>query len=203
MINIRHFIENDLDAVYEISLATGLAGCDASHLYHDRKMMGHLYAAPYALLNTAFALVLEDEFGVAGFAIGTIDTVSWERKLELEWWPLLRHQYIDPPVEQENLWTPDQRRAFMIHHPANTPIIVSDKYPAHLHMNLLPREQKRGLGSKLFDTWLTIAKAQGAEAIHVAVNKANAGAIHFWNKKAFGELLFPGLTEGRTLWMGR
>jgi ribosomal protein S18 acetylase RimI-like enzyme len=66
-------------------------------------------------------------------------------------------------------------------------------------MNLLPRLQGHGIGSRLFEDWLAIAVARGATAIHVAVNHANARAILFWRKLGFAELVF----EGRTIWMGR
>ena len=45
---------------------------------------------PYAILEPSLALVVEDGLGVAGFAVGTADTVAWEERLERDWWPLLR-----------------------------------------------------------------------------------------------------------------
>lgn len=87
---IRPFKEADLDACYAISLATGLAGGDASHLYRDRKMMGHIYVAPYARLAPELTFVVEDAQGVAGFVAGTVDTSAWEDRLERDWWPALR-----------------------------------------------------------------------------------------------------------------
>jgi len=91
----------------------------------------HLFGA-YALLDPGLALVVEDGLGVAGFVVGTVDTSSWERKLDRDWWPSLRRQYVDPTDTPEASRTPDQRRAFMIHHPTRTPPAVSQKYPAHL-----------------------------------------------------------------------
>jgi GNAT superfamily N-acetyltransferase len=193
---IRPFARADLEACYAISLATGFEGGDASHLYRERKLMGHIYVAPYALLEPSLALVVEDGDGVAGFAVGTADTVAWEGRLEREWWPSLRERYADPagvPAEER---TPDQRRAFMIHHPAKTPPAVTGAYPAHLHMNLLPRTQRRGIGSKLLDNWLPKV---GAQAVHVGVNRANTGGARFWAARGFAALPVP----GRTLWMGR
>lgn len=203
MMTLRPFEARDLDALYAISLATGLAGSDASELYDDPRMMGHIYAAPYALLDPGLALVVEDQAGVAGFAVGTDDTSAWESKLERAWWPALRRQYADPAETPAASWTPDQRRAFMIHHPARTPPSVAAQYPAHLHMNLLPRLQRRGAGSALFGAWLAIAARRGAKAVHVAVNSANAGAIRFWERQGFTALAFDDLPAGRTVWMGR
>lgn len=200
---IRSFEAKDLEACYAISQATGHAGGDASRLYRDPKMMGHIYIAPYALLEPGLTLVVEDEAGVAGFVAGTEDTAAWEDRLERDWWPSLREHYVDPSDIPSASWTADQRRAFMIHHPAKTPPAVVARYPAHLHMNLLPRLQRRGLGSKLLDAWLDLACRRGARAFHVGVNRENTGAVHFWRARAFEALAFDSLPEGRTLWMGR
>lgn len=203
MPTIRPFRANDLDSLYGISLATGFEGGNASHLYADPRLMGHVYAAPYALLEPQLALVVEDGDGVAGFAVGTTDTTAWEARLERNWWPALRERYALPAEADAARWTADQRRAFMIHRPARTPATVARLYPAHLHMNLLPRLQGRGIGTTLFDRWTAAASALGATALHVAVNRANAGGVAFWRKIGFAELALEGVPEGRTVWMGR
>lgn len=201
--SIRGFEARDLDACYAISLATGLAGRDASHLYRDPRMMGHIYIAPYALLEPGLTLVVEDDGGVAGFVAGTDDTGAWECRLEQDWWPSLREQYADPSSISSDVWTADQRRAFMIHHPAPTPAAVVARYPAHLHMNLLPRLQRRGIGSTLLQAWLDIARGRGARAFHIGVNRENRNAVQFWRAQAFELLRLDGVPENRTLWMGR
>lgn len=165
--------------------------------------MGHIYAAPYAILEPGLSLVAEDDEGVAGFVVGTRDTASWETRLEQDWWPSLRRRYADPDKTEIAGWTHDQRRIFMIHHPTPTPIAVVQSYPAHLHMNLLPRLQGQGMGLRMFETWLAVARARGIEAMHVGVNRSNARALHFWLKLGFAELAFDGAAEGRTTWMGR
>ncbi len=203
MMHPRPFQARDLDALYAIALATGHAGGDASHLYGDPRMMGHIYAAPYALLEPALALVLEDQEGVAGFVVGTLDTPAWEERLERAWWPALRQRYADPAAADAPSWTPDQRRAFMIHHPSRTPPAVAGPYPAHLHLNLLPRAQRRGAGSALFRAWVGIAAGHGGTTMHVAVNRTNAGALRFWQKQGFEALPPDGMPQGRTVWMVR
>lgn len=200
---IRQARPDDLDALYRISLATGLAGGDASHLYADPRLMGHIYAAPYALLEPQLALVVEDSEGVAGFAVGATDTTAWERRLERDWWPALRERYATPEEADASRWTADQRRVSMIHRPTPTPPAVALSYPAHLHMNLLPRLQRRGIGSRVLDRWTIVARTRGARAIHVAINRANTGGAAFWRKMGFADLADKGLPEGRTIWKGR
>ena len=203
MLVIRSFRSADLEALYAISLATGHEGGDASHLYRDRKLIGHIYSAPYALLEPGLALVAEDDEGVAGFAVGTPDTGKWQERLEAEWWPELRRQYADPAARPAAEWSADQRRANTIHRPQPTPRQVVDLYPAHLHLNLLQRTQGRGAGTRLFSEWMARTSRQGVRATHVGVNSANARAVQFWTKRGFDRLKVEDVGSGRTIWMGR
>jgi GNAT superfamily N-acetyltransferase len=203
MLDIRPFRSADLDALYAISLATGHEGGDASHLYKDGRLIGHIYAAPYALLEPDFALVVDDGRGVAGFALGTPDTDAWFRKLENEWWPHLRAIYEDPGDVPSPDWPADQRRAFMIHHPVPPPWQIAERYPAHLHLNLAPRIQGRGVGRLLFSEWMAGAAKRGVKAIHIGANRANPRAIEFWSRQGFTSLPDPDSGSARTAWMGR
>ena len=204
MMTLRPFEPDDLDALYAISLATGHAGGDASHLHDDPRLIGHIYSAPYALLAPDLAIVAADEHGVVGYVVGAADTAAWEDTLERLWWPQLRSDYADPSGSPRETWTYDQRRAFIIHHPGQTPTVLVSAYPAHLHMNLLPRAQRRGVGSALLETWIRrAAAARGVSAAHIGVNGANLGGLRFWEARGFGALSLEGLPTGRTVWLGR
>jgi GNAT superfamily N-acetyltransferase len=203
MLRIRPYDSADLDSLYEISLTTGHVGGDATALYTDGRLMGHIYSAPYAVLAPELAFVVADDQGVAGFAVGTLDTETWFRRLEAEWWPRLRAQYEDPGEVLSPDWAPDRRRAFTIHHPVPTPQHVVERYPAHLHLNLAPRIQGRGLGGRLFREWRSAATSRGAGAFHIGTNRANERAIAFWSQQGFEILPPPTDKPDRTIWMGR
>lgn len=200
MISIKPFESRHLRDLYAISLATGHQGGDAAHLYDDPDLIGHIYSAPYAVLAPSFVLVAVDDLGVAGYALGATDTAAWEDRLEREWWPELRQKIPDPSYAPQPDWTADQRRQSMIHHPSRVPLAISGPYPAHLHMNLLPRAQGFGLGLKLLDAWLALIEPAPPEGIHVGVNRQNETALRFWARAGFHEL---DQENGRTAWMGR
>lgn len=201
-ITIRAYEDEFLPDLYRISLATGHLGGDASHLYRDGRMMGHIYSAPYGVLEPSLVLLAMDDQGVAGYVLGAADTLAWEDRLERQWWPKLRLEYQDPSDIPEALRTLDQRRAQMIHHPSRVPKEVSELYPAHLHMNLLPRIQGAGIGSRFLEAWCSLA-APLAGAAHVGVNRQNERAIRFWSRMGFRELELTASEPGRTVWMGR
>src|SRR5579864_6800978 len=96
MPDIRAYRPDDLEALYDICLKTGNSGKDASRLYGDPKIVGHVYAGPYGVLRPESALVVEDAEGVGGYILGAADTAAFERDLEASWWPKLRAEYPDP-----------------------------------------------------------------------------------------------------------
>ena len=138
MVEIRPAERSDLEDLYAISLATGHHGGDAADLYIDPDLIGHIYAAPYLMVSADTCLVAEDGQGVAGFAVGALATRSFEDHLEQAWWPTLRARYALPDQAKREVWTADQKRRDTIHHPRTTPAAVVSKFPAHLHLNLLP-----------------------------------------------------------------
>ena len=197
MVKLRGFQSNDLPALYAISLATGHAGNDAARIYRDPDLVGHIYSAPYALLAPELALVAIDAQGMAGFAVGVLDTAAWEDRLERLWWPRLRERYPAPVQTPGEEPSPDARRIAMIHRPERVPVAIAAAYPAHLHLNLLPRIQGQGTGGVLLEAWLDLA---GRPAVHVGVNAGNERALAFWRARAFQVLEGP---AGRMVWMGR
>ncbi len=122
-------------------------------------------------------------------------------RLEREWWPHLRMQYPDPEGAPGD-WTADQKRCALIHHPEPTPTNIAREYPAHMHINLLPRLQHRGLGATLLQAWLELVRDRGALAVHVGVNRANVQALRFWTRGGF-QPLTADKGAARAAWMGR
>lgn len=203
MITIRHIAPLDIEAFYAISLATGDSGGDASHLYRDGRLMGHMYAAPYAEFCPRNCFVAEDRDGVGGYVVGALDTRAFEACLEREWWPGLREIHPEPGGDPSG-WDADQRRGYLIHHPRRAPEGIVRSHPAHLHMNLLPRLQGRGLGTSLLDRWISDAREQGAQAVHIGVSASNRRGLRFWESRGFAPLSRtsdPG--SSGTVWCGR
>ena len=192
---VRAYRPDDLPALYEICLKTGDAGADATALHADPRILGEIYAAPYAALEPELALVAEDDHGVAGYILGTADTRAFEAACEARWWPPLRRRYPDAEAVPPRTRTHDQWCAFQIHHPMATPQAAVDAAPAHLHIDLLPRLQGQGLGHELLDAWL--AKVGGRA--HLACSARNARALRFYD--AYGFRRLEGIGPKAVVWM--
>ena len=110
--------------------------------------------------------------------------------METEWWPALRGQYAMPGGDP-SAWSADELRAAQIHHPRPPPRRVTDPYPSHLHINLLPRLQGQGLGKRLIDTWLARMRDLGSPGVHLGVGRRNERAVRFYRAYGFTEFVFP------------
>lgn len=202
-IHVRPAQAEDLEAIYAICLKTGDAGRDATALYRDPKLVGHIYGAPYVALGDTVSHVAADAEGVLGYAVGVTDTRAFERRLELEWWPALRRQYPDMPRDNDDEMH-DAIRIGTIHHPVPVPEDIVGRFPAHIHMNLLPRAQGKGVGSRLLETWLAEARSQGATSVHAGVSAVNKAGLAFWMARGFEPVLKVLQSGSRgTIWCGR
>jgi ribosomal protein S18 acetylase RimI-like enzyme len=188
-VTIRSYQPADLDALYRICLQTGRNGGDATPLYRDHKLLGHAYAAPYALFEPSLAFVAEDAAGVGGYVVGALDSQDFEARLERDWWPRLRARYPGPPAGiPEDEWTPEQVTAHHIHHPWVTSDEMASRYPSHLHINLVPRLQSAGHGRRLISALTDALRRRGSRGVHLAVLRTNERAIGFYRHVGFSQL---------------
>jgi len=198
--DIRPYQPRDLPALYRICLATGAAGADASALYRDGLLVGHVYAAPYAILSPQCCFVGEDGRDVGGYIVGASDTREFERRLEIEWWPDLRRAHPLLAADGRELKF-DLLMMRLIHRPFLAPQGICSAYPSHLHINLLPGLQGRGNGRRLVDTWLARMRELGSPGAHLAVGTANARAVAFYRRYGFGEIERSG-PDNSIVWFG-
>ncbi|HEV7158109.1 MAG TPA: GNAT family N-acetyltransferase [Caulobacteraceae bacterium] len=188
MAEIRPYEAADLEDLYRICLATGDSGADASPLYADAKLIGELYAAPYGIFSPHTCFTAKDEHGIGGYILGALDTPVFEDLLEHRWWPALRARHADPRTKPRESWIADDTLALRIHRPYRTPERISQPFPSHLHIDLLPRLQGCGLGRRMMDVWLAKVRALGSKGAHLGVSLGNVRARRFYAAYGWREL---------------
>ena len=66
---------------------------------------------------------------------------------------------------------------------------AAKKCKAHLHIDILPEYQHKGLGTKLINTLTDSLKAKGIDSVMLVVNSSNVNAVKFYKKNGFKEYL--------------
>lgn len=178
--HIRHPEPQDLPGIYRVCLATGDAGADATGLHENPDLLGHVYAGAYVVRHPEFGFVVVNELGVAGYVLAVPDTRAFEAWQEETWYPLLRAQY-----PQTDAPTRDAHLIRLLHQPEHRTPAVLDRWPAHLHIDLLPRLQGSGMGRRLITLALDELRAAGVAGLHLAVDPANSGGQAFYPRVGF------------------
>lgn len=195
---------SDLGALYEICLRTGHDGLDATGLHTDPRLLGEIYAAPYAAHDPSLVTVLVDEDDRAvGYVIGCRDTLAFEEWCDREWWPPLRARH---PLPDPTDTSPDARLVRQIHDDTPAPprpwLVEPATHPAHLHIDLLPEAQGGGWGRRLIEHLADQLADLDVPGVHLGVSTRNHGAIAFYTRLGFTPLDGPddgGLTLGTSL----
>jgi ribosomal protein S18 acetylase RimI-like enzyme len=184
---IRRARPDDRAALYAVCLATGRDGEDAAASFRDPDLLGHRYVGPYLDLEPGLAFALEDAGGPCGYVLGAADSVGFYRRLVDDWLPALRPRLAAPPSPGDTA-TEDGHLLAELHAPSITLPRELAAYPAHLHIDLLPRAQGRGHGRRMMGTLLDALEARGAAGVHLGVSPANVRAQGFYRALGFARV---------------
>lgn len=181
---IRPFHLSDLGALYDICLRTGNSGKDARELYTDKEILGHFFAAPYVAFEPELCFILDNHTRPLGYILGTSDSRKYRQWTEQYWFPLLRQRY----ARESEDFTPKDRylrelilRGYVLREELRD-------YPAHLHIDILPEGQGRGMGRKLMEAFMTALRKKNIPALHLEVGLSNSGAIAFYRRMGFSTI---------------
>ncbi|MDR3166481.1 MAG: GNAT family N-acetyltransferase [Treponema sp.] len=201
---IRPAVESDIPYVYEICLKTGDAGKDASPLFYDPHLLGHYFAAPYLFFDRALCFIAEADYTPRGYILAAGDSIAFYRWFEETWLPPLRRRYPVPFPPGRVKSEYEQKLIRQLHQPAGLPEAAQSwisRYPAHLHIDLLPEIQGKGWGRALLDTLLAELGRRKIPGIHLVVGVDNTAARGFYKKNGFSVLCNEagGITMGQEL----
>ncbi len=183
MSTIRAATLQDLPGTYRVCLLTGDAGQDATQMFRNPELLGHLYVGPYVVGQPDLASVVADDDGVAGYGLAAADTREFEQWSEAHWWPPLRANY---PLRTDG--SPEADLISRIHAP---PLAVDDllaDYPSHLHLDLVDRARGQGNGRLLVERMLAKLREGGSSGVHLDVASSNPNAIAFYRHLGFDEV---------------
>jgi len=170
--------------------------------------VGQYFAAPYIFRDPGLCFVAELNGVPKGYIVATANTQAYETWLESDWLPALRDRYPPSILEGPKAATlsPNERNLINLvnrAHPdqerAKAPWMA--RYPAHLHIDLLPDLQGQGCGRLLMEGLFAALAERGCPGVHLGVDGKNANAIGFYGKIGFETLEKPdwGFILGKAL----
>lgn len=177
-------------------------------------MYGDIWAGPYLELEPGLVSVIVDEEGVAGYVLGALDTTAFSARLDEEWWPAVRAKYADlkaladaeadtsadhaepaddsdqspaepDPKPSSTLAPKDAALLRAIYSPLPELEELVERYPSHLHIDLLPRVQRGGWGTILIEQLISDLREAGSPGVHLIASATNLSACTFYRRMGF------------------
>src|SRR3990172_7345376 len=146
---VRDYRPGDERPAYFACLKTGNQGDDGEPFYQEAPdALGRIFVGPYLRFEPELALMLEDEKGVGGYALGALDSRTFYERYEKEWRPELCARF-PATVGDPASWTRVQSIHYLYHHPDYFCPEPYEVYAAHLHIDLMPRMHRQGHGTRM------------------------------------------------------
>jgi ribosomal protein S18 acetylase RimI-like enzyme len=200
---IRPARSGDEDGAYHVCMKTGNFGKDGEPFYReDPDALGRIFVGPYLAFEPGLSLILEDDAGICGYALGAFDSRTFYDRYEREWRPVLCAQFPEPTGNPAG-WTRSQMVHSWYHHPDYTCPEPYADYPSHLHIDLLDRAQGRGYGRRMLEQVMDALRRSGSPGAHLGVSLMNEAAPGFYRKLGFRDLLRVGEGTDGCVYMGR
>lgn len=200
--HIRSYQPDDKAATYHICMKTGDHGADGEPFYkEDPDALGRIYVGPYLEFEPDFALVLEDEEGIAGYALAAFDARQFFERYEREWRPNLCKEFPAPSGDEDS-WSRVEQVYHLYHHPDYFVPESYDDYPSHLHIDLLARTQGQGHGRRMVEELMERLRHRGSPGVHLELSGMNPRAFGFYKALGLQELSRQGIGEEESICMG-
>jgi ribosomal protein S18 acetylase RimI-like enzyme len=200
---IRLARPGDRAGAYHVCLKTGDHGRDGEPFYReDPDALGRIFVGPYLAFEPELSFILEDGEGVCGYALGALDSRAFYERYEREWRPELCARFPKPAGDRSG-WTRVEQVHSWYHEPDYFCPEPYEKFPSHLHIDLLERARGRGLGRRMLEQVMTRLRERGSPGAHLGLSALNKPAFGFYERLGFRELIRVGAGSDGCIYMGQ
>uniref|UniRef100_A0A8C1S547 protein O-GlcNAcase n=1 Tax=Cyprinus carpio TaxID=7962 RepID=A0A8C1S547_CYPCA len=134
-----------------------------------------------------YSLVLEDELGVCGCAVGILDVHSFAKRCQASWLPAMRDKYPSRPHGASGHTA--TKVLLYFHEEQDYPDSLLYHFPSQLRLEALPELVDCSVSRSLLTALLTALKANGSQGVFCEVQPTDGLRMEFLTKLGFLEIL--------------
>jgi len=180
-VTIRRASIEDLDALRRVCILTGDNGTDATGRWSKDALLPDVYLEPYLRYPDGWGWVVDEGRGPVGYIVAVADTAAF-----VDWW---RCSWIKEFVDRHGREAQRAQERWLFEAATRPEMMLTgdswEHFPAHLHIDLLPEAQGRGLGRELLRTLGQELERAGVPGVHLRVGEANVDAAAFYRRLRF------------------
>ncbi|NHJ06322.1 MAG: N-acetyltransferase [Candidatus Heimdallarchaeota archaeon] len=179
-IEIRKIEETDKDSLIDICYITG--DYFLKTIYPDPYLFSLFWCLYYVWYetNNSFVAVDSEKNKIIGYIFSTLNTHYQEKNFKIVMQSKIRDRIKELKLYSIKTWIVTW---FLLNRPTTQKRKkILNKYPAHLHINILPEYQRQGIGWKLMRTLELHLKENNIIGYHLEVSANNNVGINFYKK---------------------
>jgi ribosomal protein S18 acetylase RimI-like enzyme len=185
-VHVRPYRACDRPAVRRICVATGYLGDPVQWQWRDDASFADLFCGWYTDHAADSAWVAVRAGRVVGYLLGCADSTVVPDPVRAIVPQVLRRGLLVRPGTAGVLWRglADGVALVVGGHGLPEPVL-DERWPAHLHIDLLPVARGGGVGAQLVTIWLDRLRAEGVAGCHLETMAENTAAIGFFERQGF------------------
>lgn len=198
-LRVRPYERDDRFAVRDVCFRTGYMGEPVDWQWRDQPSFSDMFTGYYTDAEPESAFVVEVDGRVAGYLLGCVDSARAWNPGTVAGRHILRRGIAFRPGTAPVVWRTFGDAALDL---ARGRVKLRDlefadpRWPAHLHIDLLPEARGAGAGRRLVGAWFDRLRERGIGGCHLQTMAENTGAIAFFEAMGFRALGPPHLVPG-------
>jgi ribosomal protein S18 acetylase RimI-like enzyme len=183
---VRPYDPVDRPNVRSVCFQTGYMGEPVDWQWRDAESFADVFSGYYTDREPESAQVVELDGEVAGYLLGCLDSRTAWNPASVVLRHVMRRGIAFRPGTAGFLWRSgrDTLHDLVRRHPPPSAVLDS-RWPAHLHINLLPGARGKGAGGTMVHRWLDTLRSHNVAGCHLETLAENVAAIAFFDAMGF------------------
>uniref|UniRef100_A0A674NXZ2 Protein O-GlcNAcase n=1 Tax=Takifugu rubripes TaxID=31033 RepID=A0A674NXZ2_TAKRU len=179
--SIRPYFPKDEAAVYKICKEMYCEGMEDIPVVEEPDLIGDRLVGGLLTLSSEYGFVLEDEEGICGYALGTVDVKPFIKKCQMNWIPFMQEKY-NKPDDQKDLTEAEKMMLSFHEEEEGLPESFLSKFPSLIKVDIHAKVTDPSVAKSMMGCLLSSLKANGSLGAFCKVHQADKRMLDFYGK---------------------
>lgn len=147
----------------------------------DPDLIGDRLVGGLLTLSSEYGFVLEDDEGICGYALGTVDVEPFIKKCKLSWIPFMQEKYHKPDC-QKDLTEAEKMMLSFHEEEEGLPDSFHSNFPSLIKVDIHAKVTDPSVAKSMMGCLLSSLKANGSHGAFCKVRQTDKRMLDFYSK---------------------